>query len=147
MIPPPDLNDGFLPPPFFIFLYLLFFIFFFHNGGIERGIASSHARRGAVASERAARWVDLLSRGTFVCEKEAAPSTPRNRVAGWCLRSITSTPFAEVSHLKSGQACCSPSAPGADPTTARPPTTTAGVEEPQHPLRNLTISNHWGPPA
>lgn len=134
----------------FYFLFILFlflFPFLLHDGG--RGFEGLRARtQGAVASERTAffffssqswygtaygtvRWVDLIYlsiyyRGARSCAKRKQPPSthpPRNRVAGWCLRSITSTPFAKVSHLKSGQACCSPSAPGADPTTARPPTT------------------------
>lgn len=45
--------------------------------------------------------------GASRAKRRPPPSTPRNRVAGWCSRSIDSTPFAKISHLKSDQACCS----------------------------------------
>lgn len=85
-------------PPF-----LFYFFFFFHDGGIELT-----RKVWSLLSEPPFRAGGLIYyRGARSCEKKL-PSTPRNRVAGWCLRSITSTPFAKVSHLKSDQACCSP---------------------------------------
>lgn len=77
LIPPPDLNDGFLPPPFFIIFYIYFFSFFFSiTEELRKGLrARTQGAERSLLSEPPGGLI--YYRGAHSCAKKKLPPPPQ----------------------------------------------------------------------